>query len=121
MMRRRNRRQGLFPLASTVVIALGLLGIVDARGADLAPSQEYRPAAIQPVQVAPLEHPRFTIIGENDGVILTPTDRYYTQGELLSFLSAPIASAAFDWLFPSTFTNPAAARLRKFEIVVGQS
>jgi hypothetical protein len=64
---------------------------------------------------------RFTIIEENDALIPAPTDRWYTQGLMLSYLSAPVASSAFDWMFPTTYTNPNAPRTRRFEIVVGQS
>jgi len=107
-------------LRHLVLIVLAALAGRGALAADLIPTQEPRPFAPQPVQV-PAESGRFTLIEENDAIAPSPTDRWYTQGLMLSYLSAPVAGPAFDWLFPTTFTNPDAPRTRRFEIVLGQS
>jgi lipid A 3-O-deacylase len=107
-------------LCYIVGIALAVLACQGALAADLSPMQEPRRVAQEPVRVAP-ESGRFTLIEENDALAPSPTDRWYTQGFLLSYLSAPVAGSGYDWLFPTTFTNPNSPRTRKFEIVVGQS
>jgi lipid A 3-O-deacylase len=107
-------------LRHLVLIAFAVLGCHGALAADLSPVQEPRRFAQEPARVAP-ESGRFTLIEENDALVPSPTDRWYTQGFALSYLSAPVAGSGFDWLFPTTFTNPGSPRTRKFEIVVGQS
>jgi len=106
-------------LRQLVLIALVLLGCRGALAADLSPVPESR-VALEPVRVAP-ESGRFTLIEENDALAPSPTDRWYTQGFQLSYLSAPVAGPTLDWLFPTTFTNPSSPRTRKWEFVFGQS
>jgi lipid A 3-O-deacylase len=108
-------------LRRLVLIALALLGCSGASAADLSPAPEPRPVAREPVFVPSPESGRITIIEENDALVPKPTDRWYTQGLQLSYLSAPIGTTALDWLFPTTFTNPTAPRTRRYEIVVGQT
>jgi len=103
-----------------VLIALVLLGCRGALAADLSPMPEPRRVVLEPVRVAP-EAGRFTLIEENDALAPSPTDRWYTQGFQLSYLSAPVAGPTLDWLFPTTFTNPSSPRTRKWEFVFGQS
>ena len=76
-------------LRQLVLIALVLLGCRGALAADLSPVPESR-VALEPVRVAP-ESGRFTLIEENDALAPSPTDRWYTQGFQLSYLSAPVA------------------------------
>ena len=99
-------------------LMLALFGCQAALAEDLLPADE-RPAAQAPAR--PVAEPgRFTLIEENDGLI-SRNDRWYTQGLMLSYLSSPVAGPDFDWLFPTTYTNPTSSRTRRFEIVVGQS
>jgi lipid A 3-O-deacylase len=110
-------------LRRLLLITLILLGCRGALAADLIPLssvQEQRRIAQETASVAP-ESGRITVLLENDALAPSPTDRWYTQGFQLSYLSGPIAGPSFDWLFPTTFTNPAGPRTRRFEIVVGQS
>jgi lipid A 3-O-deacylase len=107
-------------LRHLLLIALAVLGCGSALAADLIPVQAPPRVASEPVRAAP-ESGRFTLIEENDALVPSPTDRWYTQGFALSYLSAPVAGTGLDWLFPTTFTNPSSPRTRKFEIVVGQS
>jgi lipid A 3-O-deacylase len=103
-----------------LLIALVLLGGGgSALAADLSPAPAPRQFVQDPPR--PLESGRFTLIEENDALVPSPTDRYYTQGLQLSYLSAPVTGTGFDWLFPTTFTNPGSPRTRKFEVVFGQS
>ena len=66
------------------------------------------------------EHGRITLIEENDDLMPRPTDRWYTQGVELSYLSAPIAAGGSEWLLPATASD-AKAQSRRFEILIGQS
>jgi len=108
-------------LRRLVLIALGLLGCSGAWAADLSPAPDLRSLTREPVYVPPADSGRITIIEENDALAPKPTDRWYTQGLQLSYLSGPIGPTGFDWLFPSTFTDPSATRTRRFEIMVGQN
>jgi lipid A 3-O-deacylase len=105
---------------------LALIGIAalcchSALAADLilGPQPEARRAAIEPVRVA--ERGRITIMQENDALTFSPTDRWYTQGFALNYLSAPIDGPAFEWLFPTTWLTPNAPRTRRFDVTIGQS
>jgi hypothetical protein len=104
--------------------AIASLACHGAFGADLnalRPSLVAEPVAQQPPPVWP-ETGRITIIEENDALAPSPTDRWYTQGFELNYLSAPAANQSLDWLFPGNyFGNRGGVRSTRFEIVFGQS
>jgi lipid A 3-O-deacylase len=97
---------------------MALLGCHGALAADLTLGAEERPV-VQPIR--PAERGRITLIQENDAFGPPATDRWYTQGFALSYLSPQVDGPAFDWMFPTTWAAPNAPRTRRFEIVVGQS
>ena len=101
--------------------ALAVLGCCPgALAADLPPTV---PPATAPV-VAPLppqESGRFTLIEENDALMPRPTDRWYTQGLELNYLSAPIAWTGVAAFLPSSYLDPGSFRTQRFELVLGQS
>jgi lipid A 3-O-deacylase len=103
------------------LLALAVLGYCPgALAADLPPTI---PPATAPV-VAPLppqESGRFTLIEENDALMPRPTDRWYTQGLELNYLSAPIAWTGAAAFLPGTYLDPGSFRTQRFELVLGQS
>jgi lipid A 3-O-deacylase len=103
------------------LLALAVLGCCPgALAADLPPTM---PPATAPV-VAPLppqESGRFTLIEENDALMPRPTDRWYTQGLELNYLSAPIAWTGAAAFLPGTYLDPGSFRTQRFELVLGQS
>ncbi len=109
-------------LRRLVLIAVSLLGCQGALAADLVfgpQPPDSRRVAQAPVTVA--ERGRITLMQENDALTFSPTDRWYTQGFALTYLSTPVAGPAFDWMFPTTWTAPNAPRTRRFEVSLGQT
>jgi len=103
------------------LVAVAVLGCCPgALAADLPPGP---PPATAPVVVpAPLaESGRFTVIEENDAFAPNPTDRWYTQGLELNYLSAPIAGTGVAAFLPSTYLSPGSFSTQRFELVLGQS
>ena len=73
------------------LVALAVLGCCPgALAADL-PAAAPVPATAPVVAPLPQESGRFTLIEENDALMPRPTDRWYTQGLELNYLSAPLA------------------------------
>ena len=101
-------------------VAVAVLGCCPgALAADLPTAL---PPATAPVVVAPpVESGRFTLIEENDALMPRPTDRWYTQGLELNYLSAPIAGTGVAAFLPSTYLDPGSFRTQRFELVFGQS
>src|SRR5262249_38301728 len=81
------------------------------------------PPATAPVVVKapPSESGRFTLIEENDALAPRPTDRWYTQGIELNYLSAPITGTGLAAVLPSSYLDPGSFRTQRFELVFGQS
>ena len=78
------------------LVALAVLGSCPgALAADL-PAAVPVPATAPVVAPLPQESGRFTLIEENDALMPRPTDRWYTQGLELNYLSAPIAATGID-------------------------
>src|SRR5205085_1255499 len=101
-------------LRRLLLLAVAALGCHHAVAADI----NIAPA---PETVAVSERGRITLIEENDALLPAQTDRWYTQGFALSYLSAPVAGPAFAWFFPSTWLRPEAPSSYRFEIIFGQS
>jgi lipid A 3-O-deacylase len=102
-------------------VAVAVLGCCPgALAADLPAAA---PPATAPVVVPapPQESGRFTLIEENDALMPKPTDRWYTQGLELNYLSAPIAGPGVAAFLPSTYLDPGSFRTQRFELVFGQS
>ncbi|HLG81044.1 MAG TPA: lipid A deacylase LpxR family protein [Bradyrhizobium sp.] len=91
-----------------------------ATAADMTPNA--LPAtATQPIPTPPPESGRITFVEENDALVPNPTDRWYTQGAQLSYLSAPVAGPGLAAFLPSTYFDPGSFRTLRFELVFGQS
>ncbi len=100
-------------LRAGLLLGLLLLGCEAARAADIvAPAPAYPAAA---VPAAP-QSGRVTIVGENDALAPSPTDRWYTSGLELRYLSAPLNPAAVPSLL-----NPTPVRQQRFELILGQT
>jgi hypothetical protein len=104
--------------AFTAMIVLG--GCGGALAADL-PMSPASPMAPVVAPAPPQESGRFTLIEENDALMPKPTDRWYTQGLELNYLSAPIAGTGVAAFLPSTYLEPGSFRTRRFELIFGQS
>ncbi len=81
------------------------------------------PATVPVVAPAPPQGSgRFTLIEENDAFAYpNPTDRWYTQGLELNYLSAPIAGTGVAAFLPSSYLDPGSFRTQRFELVFGQA
>ena len=66
------------------------------------------------------ESGRITLIEENDDLMPRPTDRWYTQGIELSYLSPPIAAGGSNWWLPAAAPD-AKVQIRRFELLIGQT
>jgi len=113
--------QGGLDVRRLAFIAMTVLGCCrGALAADIVETPVDPPTA--PV-VAPMprESGRLTIIEENDALMPNPTDRWYTQGFELNYLSAPIAGTGVAAFLPSTYLNPGSFRTQRFELIFGQS
>jgi lipid A 3-O-deacylase len=103
------------------LVAVAVLGCCPgALAADL-PAAQPIPATAPVVVPAPQESGRFTLIEENDALMPRPTDRWYTQGLELNYLSAPIAGTGVAAFLPSTYLFPGSFSTQRFELIVGQS
>jgi hypothetical protein len=92
-----------------------------AFAADLPPALPSSPMAPVVAPLPPQESGRFTLIEENDALMPNPTDRWYTQGLELNYLSAPIAGTGVAAFLPSSYLDPGSFRTQRFELVFGQS
>jgi lipid A 3-O-deacylase len=102
------------------LIALAVLGCCPgAFAADLPAATPATAPVIAPLP--PQESGRFTLIEENDALMPNPTDRWYTQGLELNYLSAPIAGTGVAAFLPSSYLDPGNFRTQRFELVFGQS
>jgi len=98
-------------------IAIVLCGCHGALAADVVPPDL---AVVPPV--SPAETGRITFMEENDAILPThQTDRWYTQGFELNYLSQPVAGTVVDRFLPGALFDPAIAHTRRFELVVGQT
>ncbi len=105
-------------------VAVAVLGFCPgALAADLPAEPAPAPATVPVVAPAPpQESGRFTLIEENDAFAYPdPTDRWYTQGLELNYLSAPIAGTGVAAFLPSSYLDPGSFRTQRFELVFGQS
>jgi lipid A 3-O-deacylase len=103
------------------LVALAVLGCCPgALAADL-PAAVPVPATAPVVAPLPQESGRFTLIEENDALMPRPTDRWYTQGLELNYLSAPIAGTGVAAFLPSSYLDPGSFRAQRFELVLGQT
>ena len=103
------------------LVALAVLGCCPgALAADL-PAAVPVPATAPVVAPLPQESGRFTLIEENDALMPRPTDRWYTQGLELNYLSAPIAGTGVAAFLPSSYLDPGSFRTQRFELVLGQT
>jgi lipid A 3-O-deacylase len=103
------------------LVALAVLGCCPgALAADL-PVAVPVPATAPVVAPLPQESGRFTLIEENDALMPRPTDRWYTQGLELNYLSAPIAGTGVAAFLPSSYFDPGSFRTQRFELVLGQT
>jgi lipid A 3-O-deacylase len=107
-------------LRRLALIGLLLLGGRSALAADLVtPVPPLEPARTATAPAA--QAGRITIIEENDALIYSPTDRWYTQGFEAHYLSTPIATGTgADLLLPGTFLDPGSFRTRRFDLLFGQ-
>jgi hypothetical protein len=103
------------------LIALAVLGCCPgACAADLPAATPATAPVVVPAP--PQESGRFTLIEENDAFAYpNPTDRWYTQGLELNYLSAPIAGTGVAAFLPSSYLDPGSFRTQRFELVFGQS
>ena len=98
------------------LVALAVLGCCPgALAADL-PAAVPVPATAPVVAPLPQESGRFTLIEENDALMPRPTDRWYTQGLELNYLSAPIAGTGR--LYVDVGTAEGAVTLRDVRLLV---
>lgn len=98
------------------LIGVAFLGCCrTALAADVAP-----PAApAESAQTEPAQTGRITIIEENDALMPSPTDRWYTQGLEMRYLSPPMSAGADAFALPALL-DPAPVNERRFELLVGQ-
>ena len=96
-------------------IGLGLLNCQIALAADVAP-----PAVPVQASAAPQQSGRITVIEENDALMPSPTDRWYTQGFELRYLSAPLGASAADAIIPPALLDPSPMYQRRYELLFGQ-
>jgi len=101
--------------------ALAVLGCCPGAFAADLPADVPPATAPVVVKAPPAESGRFTLIEENDALMPRPTDRWYTQGLELNYLSAPITSPGVAAILPSTYLDPGSFRTQRFELVLGQS
>lgn len=95
---------------------LAALAAPAALAADLAPA----PPRFVLEAFTPQDNGRLTLILENDALSPSPTDRHYTQGARLSYLS-PRLEAASSWDGMFGLFSTAGAPVRRIEAIVGQS
>jgi lipid A 3-O-deacylase len=104
------------------LVALAVLGCCPgALAADLPAAAPVPATAPVVVPAPPQESGRFTVIEENDAFAPKPTDRWYTQGLELNYLSAPITWTGAAAFLPSTYLAPGSFHTQRFELVFGQS
>jgi lipid A 3-O-deacylase len=104
--------------AFTAMTVLGCCGSALAADLPMAPAPATAPVV---APLPPQESGRFTLIEENDALMPNPTDRWYTQGLELNYLSAPIAGTGVAAILPSTYLDPGSFRTQRFELIFGQS
>lgn len=104
------------------IIAIAVLYCCQgASAADLAPAPTPLPAAPALPAPPPPESGRFIYIEENDALMPSPTDRWYTQGLQLGYLSAPVRGTPMAVFLPAYYLDPGSFSTRRFEIIFGQS
>jgi lipid A 3-O-deacylase len=103
------------------LVALAVLGCCPGAFAADLPADVPPATAPVVVKAPPAESGRITLIEENDALAPRPTDRWYTQGFELNYLSAPIPGTGFAALLPSSYLDPGSFRTQRFELVFGQS
>jgi lipid A 3-O-deacylase len=104
--------------AFTAMTVLGCCGSALAADLPMSPAPATAPVV---VPLPPQEAGRITIIEENDALMPKPTDRWYTQGFELNYLSPPIAGTGVAAFLPSTYLSPGSFRTQRFELIFGQS
>lgn len=96
---------------------MALLGCRTALAEDVVPPVS--PA--ESVQIAPAQTGRITVIEENGNLMPSPTDRWYTNGFALLYLSPPISAGSFDAFIPPALLDSAPVHERRFELLFGQN
>jgi lipid A 3-O-deacylase len=105
--------------AFIALIVLGGCGGASAADLPMSPVAPATAPVVAPLP--PQESGRFTLIEENDALMPNPTDRWYTQGLELNYLSSPIAGTGVAAFLPSSYLDPGSFRTQRFELVFGQS
>jgi hypothetical protein len=99
------------------LIGIALLGCGVALADDTVPPV----SPLESGQVPPAQSGRITIIEENGNLMPQPTDRWYTNGLALLYLSPPMSAGSFDAFIPSALLDPAPVYARRFELLFGQN
>lgn len=98
------------------ILGLGCSGAFAADAAGSSAAAQSEPPADTPASQAG----RISVIEENDAFAIPSTDRWYTQGLQVDYLSGPIGPDRAASLPSLLSVDPQGADLRRFELFLGQ-